>query len=88
MSVFRRRHRQPKYGPPVLQMEMTGPRRWLPTRVLVRPIAQGIPRVYLSMNTVGNGSVCSLTEDEVRKLAQALLDAIEQSKALTARESG
>jgi hypothetical protein len=89
MSVFRRRPRQPKYGPAVLQMEMTGPRRWLSTSVLVRPIARGIPRVYLSMNTPGGyGSVCFLTEDEVRKLVQALLDAIGQSKALTARESG
>jgi hypothetical protein len=89
MSMFRRRHRQPMYGPPVLQTEMAGPRRWLQTSVLVRPIARGVPRVYLCMTTPGGyGSVGFLTEDDVRQLAQALLDAIEQSKALTARESG
>lgn len=82
MSMFRRRSGQPVYGPPVLQMQMAGAHRWFRTSVLVRPIARGVPRVYLSIGGYG-----FLTEDEVRKLAQALLDAIEQSKALTAQES-
>jgi hypothetical protein len=83
MSMFRHRSRQPLYGQPIVQMQMAGAHRWFRTSVLVRPIARGVPRVYLSVSGYG-----FLTEDEVRKLAQALLDAIEQSKALTARESG
>lgn len=58
------------------------------SEVVVKPIVRGIPCVYLGMSIGPGACGCDLTEDEARMLAQALLDAIEQSKALTAREAG
>jgi hypothetical protein len=88
MRMFRRRPRQPKYGPKILQMRLAdSPYGY---SVNVRPLGRDRPRVFLqiaAMTTTG-GAGCYLTEDEARSLAQALLDGIEQSKALTAREPG
>lgn len=81
MSIFRRGPR-PKYVPPVLQMSFG--RTW----VEVTPRAADPPRVYLGMMTGGEGCGGSFTEDEARMIAQALLDGIQRSKALTARQSG
>lgn len=78
MSFFQRR---PKYGPTVLKKRLG----W--TWVRVRPSARGTAGVYLSMFTGPAGCEADFTQDEARILAQALLDAIEQSKALTAQKS-
>jgi hypothetical protein len=58
------------------------------TLVEIKPLARGIPQVYLSMDVGGQGCGGYLNEDEARRLSQALLDGIEQSKALTAPGSG
>jgi hypothetical protein len=58
---------------------------WL---VEVRPLGKGMPRVFLQIVAANGGCGGYLTQDEVRMLAQGLFDGIEQSKALTARESG
>lgn len=77
--MFRRRSHRPKHGPAVLKMRlMDGP------TVTVTPRARGEPRVHLVLQLFNMTCSGALTEDEARRLAQALLDGIAQSKALTA----
>jgi hypothetical protein len=81
MRMFRRRSGQPKYGPEILQMRLAdSPSGWA---VHVRPVGRGRPRVLLQIEDVNGACGCYLTENEIRTLAQALSDGIEQSKALT-----
>lgn len=84
--MFRRKPGQPKYGPKILQMQLTDSPFGF--QVNVRPLGRGAPRVFLQIVAGNGGCGGYLTEGEVRMLAQALSDGIEQSKALTARESG
>jgi hypothetical protein len=88
MSMFRRKPRQPKYGPETLKMRPVGS-RWVGAKELkVSPLARGRLRVFLQMWSMNGSCGYYLTEDEVRRFAQALFDGIDQSKALTAGESG
>jgi hypothetical protein len=47
-----------------------------------------MPQVHLTMSFLNMSCSGALAEDEARALAQALLDGIEQSSALSAREAG
>lgn len=86
MSMFRRKPRQPRYGPKILKMRLTDSHGgW---EVNVRPLGRGGPRVFLQIVAGNGGCGCYLTEDEAHRLARALFDGTDQSKALTAGESG
>jgi hypothetical protein len=95
MGMFRRTSRQGKPrqrlgrpGPAILNMKLAGTWVYRPS-VYVYPLIGGdIPGVHLQAGEIRDWFVGRLTEDEARMLAQALLDAIEQSKGLTAREPG
>ncbi len=84
--MFRRRHGQPKYGPWIVKVPLENPWWMVTDSVRVRPLGQGAPRVFLQITAANGGCGGYLAEDGVRRLAKALLDGIEQSKALT--ESG
>jgi hypothetical protein len=69
-------------------MQLAGTRGYRPS-VQVSPLSGGdIPGVHLQAGVVRDWFVGSLTEDEARMLAQALLDAIEQSKGLARARAG
>jgi hypothetical protein len=90
MSIFRRQPRQPRpprYGPKTLDMRPTNG-HWNQSSVNVQPLGRYGPGVHMEIGTISDAHGCDLNEDEVRRLAQALLEAINQSKDLSAGESG
>jgi hypothetical protein len=84
MRMFRRRPGQPKFGPWIVEVPLEGPP--FVDSVRVMPLGRGTPRVFLQITATNGGCGGYLAEDGARRLSQALLDGIEQSKALT--ESG
>jgi hypothetical protein len=81
MSIWRRRPRQPWYGPETLKMQLKEPGDRYST-IRVRPLVRNAPGVQLDIQSGAMASVSQLSEYEVRTLAEALLDALEASMAL------
>lgn len=87
VGLWRRPARsKPWTGEPTLNMRLKDPdspgRRLAHHVVRVTPqVRKGVPRVHLWFQTGGMAGTATLAEDEARALAQALIDAIEESNS-------